>query len=275
VGRGFVTALLSALTLLALPGAARAGPFSDWAVIVVAGDFHAHGPEETEAFDNARRDVAAALVARGFSAANIRQFSARPEHFPAPRPGSDNFDGIIDSLRTLTQRAHGGCLIYVSSHGAPQGILLGDIIMNPGMLANAIDGVCGDRPTVVVLSACFSGVFVPVMEAPNRMILTAARPDRTSFGCGVDNRYPFFDDCFLQVLPQSSDFADLAPRVQACVAQRETTEGMSPPSEPQVWVDPGFRPMLPLYRFSAAPPAAAARPAHHPAAHPHAARPAH
>jgi hypothetical protein len=258
--RTLLAVVAAILAAACAPARAVAGPFSDWAVIVVAGDFHAHGPgEETEAFDNARRDVTAALVAHGFSAANIRQFSARPEHFPPPRPGGDNWDGIVDGLRDVAQRATGGCLIYFSSHGAPQGILLGDMILPPGELANAVSGVCGQRPTVIVLSACFSGVFVPAMAGTNRMILTAARPDRTSFGCGVDNVYPFFDDCFLQSLPQSTDFADLAPRVQQCVAQREATEGMSPPSEPQVWIDPALRPQLALYRFSTPPPAPPAR----------------
>ena len=270
MGRALLGLVAVLVAACAAPTRASAGPFSDWAVIVVAGDFHAHGPgEETEAFDNARRDVSAALVRHGFTAANIRQFSARPDHFPAPRPGGDNFDNIVDGLRSVAQRATGGCLVYFSSHGAPQGILLGDMILPPGELANAVSGVCGQRPTVVVLSACFSGVFVPAMAGTNRMILTAARPDRTSFGCGVDNLYPFFDDCFLQSLPQSSDFADLGPRVQACVAQREQVEGMSPPSEPQVWIDPALRPTLAMYQFSRAPPAAvqAAQPARSAARH--------
>lgn len=253
-GRVFLAGLATALLFWLAPQAALAGPFSDWAVVVVAGDFHAHGPEETEAFDNARRDVTSALISRGFAAENIRQFSARPDHFPEPRPGPDNFDGIMSSLGEVARTAQGGCLIYFSSHGAPQGILLGDALLPPAELANAVAGVCGQRPTVVVLSACFSGVFVPAMSGPNRMILTAARPDRTSFGCGVDNRYPFFDDCFLQSLPQASDWVDLGPRVQSCVSNMEATQGMSPPSEPQLWIDPGIRPMLPLYRFSAAPP---------------------
>ena len=58
-------------------------------------------------------------------------------------------------------------------------------------------------------------------DAQNRMILTAARPDRTSFGCGEANTYTFFDQCFLESVPQSRDFPMLAVKVQACVAQRE------------------------------------------------------
>ena len=66
---------------------------------------------------------------------------------------------------------------------------------------------------IVVISACFSGVFVPALAGDQRMILTAARPDRTSFGCGESDKYPYFDDCFLSSAPQARDFLDLGAAV--------------------------------------------------------------
>jgi hypothetical protein len=39
------------------------------------------------------------------------------------------------------------------------------------------------------------------------------------------------------------------------VAEREVKEGMKPPSEPQVWIGPELRPLLPLYAFPTGPPA--------------------
>lgn len=266
MARGRIWGLLVAALGLALaPQAVRAQAFNDWAVVVISGDYHAQGNLETDAFDNARTDVVAALVSRGFSAGNIRQFSARPEHYQDPNVGGPDWEGIIGSLSEVSQTARGGCLVYMSSHGAPQGFLLGRQILPPAVLANAVGGVCQQRPTVLVVSACFSGVFVPAMAGDNRMILTAARPDRSSFGCGVSNRYPYFDDCFLQVLPQSSDFVDLGPRVQACVADMELAQGMRPPSEPQVWIDPAFRPALARRRFTAG---AGVRPVRGPPARP-------
>ena len=108
---------------------------------------------------------------------------------------------------------------------------------------------------LVMLSACFSGVYVPELALPNRMVLTAARPDRTSFGCGEADKYPYFDDCMLQSLPQARDFIALAANVRTCVSARELKEGMKPPSEPQLWIGPQLRPMLPLYGFAQPPPA--------------------
>jgi hypothetical protein len=243
-------ALFAVLTL-ALAGAAQAGPFSDWAAVVVAGDNHASGGGQTEVFDNGRRDLAKALADAGFSQQNILQFSIQADKYADPKPFSARpFRNVVEQLNGLTQRARGGCLIYMTSHGSPTGIVMGDGLLSPASLASVIDDACGKRPTVAVISACFSGVFVPDLEWPNRMILTAARPDRTSFGCGATDRYTYFDDCFLQSLRAAANLQDLSARVPACVAAREKVERASPPSEPQVSIGPQMRASLPLYSFN-------------------------
>ncbi len=122
-------------------------------------------------------------------------------------------------------------------------------ILPPELMDQMISDACGKRPTIVIISACFSGVFVPALADPHRMILTAARPDRSSFGCSESDKYPYFDTCMLESLPQAHDFVALAPKVQACVADREQQIGASPPSEPQVFVGAQLRFVLPLMAF--------------------------
>jgi Peptidase C13 family len=241
--------LITGFWLAAFGAAQAASPFADWSAVVVAGDWHAHDGGPSEAFDNARRDVTLALNKVGFQPQNIRQFSVRPERYKDTRPEKAELRGIYNALVDLSGRTAGGCLFYMTSHGAPQGAQLDQGILQPGVLATMLDQSCGKRPTVVVISACFSGVFVPTLAKPNRMVLTAARPDRTSFGCGQDNKYPYFDDCFLSSIPAAHDFGALASSVRECVRTREIAEKMSPPSEPQVWVGAELRPMLPLYAF--------------------------
>lgn len=244
-----------ALMMTALPiAAAAASPFANWAAVVVAGDFHAHSGAASEAFDNARRDVSRALVAAGFDPRHIQQFSVRPNNYPGENLLPSD-PGLIDNtLILLANQAKDGCLLYFSSHGAPAGVVVGwdgdqPNFLSPDAMSKMVDQACGERPTVVILSACFSGVFVPALADSNRMILTAARPDRSSFGCSESDKYPYFDTCFLKVLPSVRDFAALGPAVQACVAQREQETGAQPPSEPQVSVGASLRPILPLYLF--------------------------
>jgi hypothetical protein len=225
-----------------------AAPFADWAAIVVAGDWHDHSGGPSEAFDNARRDVSSDLLRLGFAPDNIEQFSVRPDNYPRQRPLASDAHTIATSLWDLSNRTNAGCLIYFTSHGSPDGIVMGNGIYAPDSLSQMLDNTCSTRPTVVIISACYSGVFVPALQAPNRMILTAARPDRTSFGCGQTDRYPYFDQCVLQMLPASADFLGLGRNVQACVAAREKAEHVGPPSEPQLWVGQTAQTSLPRWR---------------------------
>lgn len=252
--------LLLAISWLApsLPACA-ASAFADWSAVVVAGDWHDHGGGPSEGFDNARRDVSAALLRAGFQPQNLRQFSVRPERYK-PQPSKSDVDSIYNGLVDVTAKAQGGCLVYFTSHGAPSGVVIADRIVPPGVIAGMLDSTCGERPTIVVVSACFSGVFVQGLAKSNRMILTAARPDRTSFGCGQDDKYPYFDDCFLQSMPGAHEFAGLAEAVRMCVSQREEAVGATPPSEPQLWIGPALAPMLPLYQFAPPAPAGVAVP---------------
>jgi hypothetical protein len=254
---GLVLGLL--LPLLTVPAHAE-GPFSNWAAVVVAGDWHAHSGGPTEAFDNARRDVGLALAGLGFAPDAVRQYSVRPRRYPAARPGKTDLRAIHADLRRLATRRTAGCLVYITSHGAPEGAVLDDDILPPSLLAAVIDDACPARPSIVVVSACFSGVFVKPLQRDDRMILTAARADRTSFGCSEDDKYPYFDDCFLSSAPTAHDFAALGRAIQACVARRERETGAEPASEPQLWIGPSLRPLLPLYAFPRPPPPGSAKP---------------
>ena len=242
--------LVLALFLVAALGgtpAAAAGSFSDWAAIVVAGDWRAHDGSPSEIFDNSRHDVTEKLLSLGFSRNNVEEFSVRPDRYPADSPAPSDAQSIADGLWDLSNRTSAGCLVYFSSHGSPDGVVLGNSILSPGSLVAMLNNSCADRPTVVVISACFSGIFVKPLEAPNRMILTAARRDRTSFGCGATDRYPYFDQCVLSSWSGSRDFPGLAHAAQACVAAREKKEHMAPPSEPQLWVGAAVGNALPQW----------------------------
>ncbi len=262
--RGLRFAALVALLLAFAPGsgaraadgASSASPFSDWAAVVVAGDFHAHSGADSEAFDNARKDVAVALQQIGFDGSHLRQFSVRPERYPGDHLMLSEPGLIGDQLADMASSAQGGCLVYFTSHGSPAGVLVGQRVLSPAGLSRIVDNACGARPTVVIISACFSGVFVPPLSRPDRMVLTAARPDRSSFGCGESDRYPYFDTCMLQTLPKARDFAELGAQVQRCVADKEVATHMAPPSEPQLFIGSQIRPLMPFFTFAHAPPPA-------------------
>src|ERR1700743_2544035 len=233
--------LLLALALCLLAAPALAAGFSDWAVMIVAGDDHAHSGAKSQVFDNARRDLAKAFATIGFSPQNMEQFSLDPDKDAQETTVAHLANGLWD----LSNRASGGCLIYFTSHGAyNSGIVVGDGMLAPAARAQIVNNVSGTKPSVIVMSACFSGQFIPTLAGDNRMVFTAARPDRTSFGCGESDHYTFFDGCFLQSLPQSGDFPGLADKVKDCVSRQEQALGVEYASEPQLAIGPAIMPML-------------------------------
>jgi hypothetical protein len=216
------------LSLAALP--AQAADFSNWAVMVIAGDDHAHSGGPSQVFDNARRDLARAFAAIGFNPNNMVEFSPDPDKEAMMLEANT----VATTLWDLTNRAPGGCLIYYTSHGTPQGIIMGGGQMTPDNWGHIVNNACGNKPAMIVMSACFSGQFIPVLAGANRLVMSAARPDRTSFGCGDDDHYTFFDGCFLQSLPQAGNFKDVALKTQECVGKLEAQMQVDYPSEPMI-----------------------------------------
>lgn len=222
-------------------------PFENWRAAIVSADWRDGQGWPIAAFDNARRDLATGFVAAGFSRSRIVDYSLRPDRANPVTP-TQALEGIAAAMAGPKT----GCLIYVTSHGSPEGVVFGNQTISPARMSDLVRGWCGEQPTVVVVSACFSGVFVDALAAPNRMILTAASSTRSSFGCSAGATYPYFDGCVLEALPTASDFLALAAAARDCVQRREQVEKLSPSSDPQLSVGASLRRVLPTLRFNRA-----------------------
>lgn len=219
--------------------------FSGWTGAVVSADWTDSVRRPIDAFDNARRDLTSAFIAAGFDQATFVNYSLRPD-VRQPTTPQQALNGIAQTAR----RGTAGCFLYFTSHGSPRGIVFGPGgLMAPSQMASLVDQWCGTRPTVVVVSACYSGVFVPALAAPNRMVVTAARPDRNSFGCSQEATYPYFDGCMLEGLRTAGNFVELAEGARTCVSRREREERLSPPSEPQISIGSEIAAILPGLTF--------------------------
>lgn len=93
------------------------------------------------------------------------------------------------------------------------------------------------RPTLVLLSACYSGSLIPAVAAPHRIVLTAASADRSSFGCNFNSRNTFFIEELLgPVTATSVGFEQHVRDTWMRIAQREKELNYGPPSNPQMSV---------------------------------------
>lgn len=92
-------------------------------------------------------------------------------------------------------------VLYTTSHGAPQGLAYhyGDTgfgILSPKGLGDVLTEL-GIKRRILVLSACYSGVFIEPLASPDTAILTASYANRTSFGCAAENDWTFFGDAMI------------------------------------------------------------------------------
>ncbi|MBX4389770.1 C13 family peptidase, partial [Mycobacterium tuberculosis] len=86
--------------------------------------------------------------------------------------------------------------LYTTSHGAPFGVVYNDGnegfgAISPRRLA-ALLRAHGIERRLLIVSACYSGVFVPVLSGPQSAVVSAAASDRSSFGCAAENDWTFF-----------------------------------------------------------------------------------
>ncbi|HYC68003.1 MAG TPA: C13 family peptidase [Brevundimonas sp.] len=249
MGRGLLLLILT-VSLAGAGSACAQSPaaqsrFEGWAAAVIAGDWRDGGGRPIDAFDNARRDVTKGLIEAGLPRESLVDYSLRPDAAD-PVTAAEALAGVAEA----TSRTTRGCLLYFTSHGSPDGLVFGPAAtITPAAMAVLVRQWCGTRPTVVIVSACYSGVFTTALAAPNRMILTAARRDRTSFGCGAEETWPWFDGCIIESLPAATDFLALAAATRACVARKEQAAGITVPSEPQLFVGPEMQLRLPTLRF--------------------------
>jgi Peptidase C13 family len=55
----------------------------------------------------------------------------------------------------------------------------------------------GISRSIIIVSACYSGSWAEPLQNPNRILLMAARQDRSSFGCSDDRELTFFGEALL------------------------------------------------------------------------------
>jgi hypothetical protein len=203
---------------------------SAWKAVLIAGD------DAEPAFDNAVDAMAGKLETYGVRPQDIVTLKASGSG--APRATRAN---IEDAFSRLAPAPSEGCFVFITSHGLPRrGLFLKveDGTLSPRQLDGLLDRGCGERPTVVVASGCFSGIFASgwSMPAANRMILTAAQSDRPSFGCNVERRFTIFDQCVLENLEAHQPWKSVMERVRGCVSRSEEETDYTPPSNPQISV---------------------------------------
>jgi len=130
-------------------------------------------------------------------------------------------------------------LLFLTSHGDEDHYLyVGmDVLPLDWIGADDLSRMLNERPfrwRVSIVSACYSGGFVDGLKNSTSMVITAARADRTSFGCGSDSDITFFGKAFfVEGLNQTDSFRGAFEIARQRIDEWEKDEKQTP-SEPQI-----------------------------------------
>ena len=127
--------------------------------------------------------------------------------------------------------------VILTSHGSRAGLAVKagkrQETLSPSQLVTMLDDT-SVRHRVVIISACYSGVFLRPMADPDTLIITAADPDHTSFGCKDGNTWTYFGDAFFNTaLRVTSNLKDAFASARSLIRKREL-QGHLTPSNPQM-----------------------------------------
>ncbi len=155
-------------------------------------------------------------------------------------------ENLRRAARTLAERSGPEDLIfiYLTSHGSREHELVLDqqrleLADLPADELASVLAPLKNRDKIIVISACYSGGFIPALKDERTIIMTASRADRVSFGCSEEADFTYFGDAlFAQALNQTDDLQQAFNLAKAHVADREQADNFEA-SEPQIWAPKG------------------------------------
>lgn len=145
----------------------------------------------------------------------------------------------IEHLAQKMDRENDILMIYATSHGDQEagfGLQHNGIAL-PDLEHEAFKKILSDsgiKHKVVVISACYSGVFMDYLKDDSTMVMTASSADKRSFGCADDSDFTYFGKAlFKHGLAETNNFKEAFNIANQLISEWETEDDLTP-SEPMI-----------------------------------------
>jgi len=156
-----------------------------------------------------------------------------------PLASLSNLQNAVDAVAQKMDVERDVLLLFLTSHGSREHEL--DVSLDPLPLDQIEPDDIADlftdnkiRNKVIVISACYSGGFIDALKGPATMVVTAARADRASFGCGTQSAITDFGRAFFaNGLNDNDSFPAAFAEARKLIDEWETKAGEEH-SEPQI-----------------------------------------
>jgi hypothetical protein len=162
----------------------------------------------------------------------------RPETVTTvPLANQRNFAAAVHAVGAAMDKQGDVLLLLMTSHGNRRGFVLqlpntATSELTPQDVAGTLDKE-GIKNRLVIVSACFSGIFVPPLANDSTIVLTAADAGHASFGCAAEREWTYFGDAFFrQSVRPGIDLRRAFDNARTLIHGWEMLD-RAPPSNPQ------------------------------------------
>jgi hypothetical protein len=188
---------------------------------------------------------AARVLSRRFDAEGRTIVLAAGEGGGGAAQGSpDSLALALTKVGQLADPREDVLVLYTTTHGSPiDGLQYKDRRrgygwIRPQRLGSMLDG-SGMPNRLLMISACYSGVFLPPLASDTSVVISAAASDRPSFGCSPGNDWTYFGDALVnRALRKPQPLALAFGEARRTVTQWEAKAGL-PSSNPQISIGSG------------------------------------
>jgi hypothetical protein len=171
---------------------------------------------------------AAEIVANRFGA------DAVVVRFNTKTGGNATVEALAATLQAETKKMNGDrdiLFLILTSHGSQEGLAVNAgrsaETLKPSNLAGMLKRT-GIRYKIVIVSACYSGVFIPPIADADTLVITAADANHSSFGCEDKAKWTYFGDAFFNIaLRQTSNLKEGFLLARLLVSNASCARGLS------------------------------------------------
>jgi hypothetical protein len=220
-------AAASIALMLVCPGAARAADGGHKVVVAAFGLWADQSVFESEA------KGAADIVAKRFGGTDV---VVRANTRWETQATNETVASTLDAVAKTMDAENDILVVILTTHGSPKGLAVKsgftEETLSPWLLQSTLR-YTGVRHRVVIVSACYSGIFLP-LAGPDTLVITAADATHPSFGCRDGAEWTYFGDAFFNnALRRAKSLHDAFNIAGKLVRKRELSEGFEP-SNPQI-----------------------------------------
>jgi tetratricopeptide (TPR) repeat protein len=188
---------------------------------------------DQDVFENEAKGAAQIAASRFGAAPPVVRFNSKNREDATP----DSLAAALQSTAMGMDAERDVLIVILTSHGSTAGVAVKtpthQAILAPLDLFIMLDAT-HVRHRVVIVSACYSGVFIPPLADPDTLVITAADADHTSFGCQSGAAWTYFGDAFFNTaLRRAASLRDAFALASTAIRKREVQSHLTP-SNPQM-----------------------------------------